>query len=111
MLVFLNVEEDPTLRTPSLSFWSLLKVNEKPINVETASPWVADVNGDGLVDLLVGDATGQIWLALNEGTPEAPRFGELMLLFETGQRFASPILVDWNQNGEREFLVGSEEGL
>jgi len=53
---------------PSLSFWSLLNTNG-----EAASPWVTDVNSDGFVDLLVGDAGGQIWLSLNEGTPEEPR--------------------------------------
>ena len=40
-----------------------------------ASPAVADVDGDGLPDLVIGQQNGRLSLYLNAGTPTAPRFG------------------------------------
>jgi len=37
-----------------------------------ASPWVADVDGDGKRDLLVGDFSGKFRLFVNTGTNEQP---------------------------------------
>jgi hypothetical protein len=40
----------------------------------------ADMNGDGLPDLVLGDARGFFWLFINHGTPQQPKFtqGEVM---------------------------------
>ena len=40
-----------------------------------SSPAVADVNGDGLPDLLVGERAGNINLFINRGVATAPEFG------------------------------------
>lgn len=37
-----------------------------------AGPWVADVDGDGDRDLLVGDFPGYFWLFDNQGTEDKP---------------------------------------
>ncbi|MCI0343543.1 MAG: VCBS repeat-containing protein [Planctomycetales bacterium] len=50
----------------------------KPIDVEIghAAPLLADLDGDGVRDLLVGQFEGRLRLYRNEGTATAPRFGE-----------------------------------
>lgn len=39
------------------------------------APAAADLNGDGLFDLVIGKANGRIALAMNQGTPAEPKFG------------------------------------
>ena len=40
------------------------------------SPMLHDVNGDGLLDIVVGDLRGKITYALREKGDSAPRYGE-----------------------------------
>lgn len=39
-----------------------------------AAPFFADVDGDGKLDMLVGDFTGQVKLYKNQGSKTAPKF-------------------------------------
>ena len=53
-----------------------IKAAGKPIDTEVghAAPCVADFDGDGVKDLLVGQfGDGILWIFRNEGTNEAPR--------------------------------------
>jgi hypothetical protein len=45
-----------------------------------SSPWVADVDGDGVRDLVVGDFSGLFRLYRNEGTNQAPRYAKAVNL-------------------------------
>lgn len=57
-----------------------LEADDKPIDIGTlssiahAGPAIADVDGDGDRDLLVGDFPGYFWLFENEGTDAHPRY-------------------------------------
>lgn len=71
---------------------------------------VADWDGDGLKDLLVGHSSTIIFYR-NAGTKSTPRF-EAPKLIEPGDgRFPvrpSPYVVDWDGDGTKDLLVGSE---
>ena len=74
---------------------------------------------DGLKDLLVGQFDGTVKIYLNVGTDEDPTFDAGTFL-EAGpagmktQMFvgatATPAIVDWNNDGSRDLLVGNYTG-
>lgn len=75
-------------------------------------PALGDVDGDGLLDLVVGRSSGELSLYRNMGSVTAPRFQEVSdrwLDLDVGRR-AAPALVDLDGDGRLDLLVGSEEG-
>lgn len=53
-----------------------IEAGGKPIDTEVghAAPWVADIDGDGVQDLLVGQfGGGVLWVFHNEGTNAQPK--------------------------------------
>ena len=75
-------------------------------------PALADLNGNGLLDLLVGKSNGQLSHYRNVGTAEAPNFELVTDTFQdidVGRRSA-PTFVDLDGNGHLDLVVGSEDG-
>jgi TolB-like protein len=69
----------------------------------------------GLHDLLLGDRDGYVWLFLNIGTRESPRYDSGTRLRAGGKEIkvrgpAVPYLVDWNEDGKVDLLVGNGGG-
>ncbi|NOQ86906.1 MAG: hypothetical protein GQ554_08515 [Deltaproteobacteria bacterium] len=113
LLLCLNQGSDsePLFATPCS-----IEVEGIELDVESfAAPFVTDWNGDGKKDLLVGDGEGYVHLYLNVSKNSEPQLissGKVKVrdqdLKVDGS--AAPFLVDWDNDGRKDLLVGSIEG-
>jgi hypothetical protein len=97
---------------------SILEDNDGVITVEGfAAPTVTDWNEDGNMDILVGDANGEITLFLRESTGALTNQGKLTgkskNFFGTNNinvgHFAVPVVADLNNDGKKDLLTGHLE--
>ncbi len=74
------------------------------------TPALGDLDGDGDLDLLIGESSGALNLYRNEGSPREPRFELVSDTFQEidpGRR-SIPALLDWDADGDLDLAVGSE---
>ena len=75
-----------------------------------------DWDGDGRIDLLVGDIGGNVYLLPNEGTRQKYAFGKERQLSAGGKPLrvnggdAGPFACDWDGDGKLDLLVGAGDG-
>jgi len=75
------------------------------------TPTLGDVDGDGDLDLFIGEASGVLNFYRNDGTRTAPRFvlvNDEFQGIDVGRRSA-PVLADLDGDGDLDLLVGSDD--
>ncbi len=96
-------EPDWVLRTEELIYIT---------GIENSAPTLGDIDGDGDLDILVGEKTGQIALILNQGSPESPSWilkDQAYFRIDVGSN-SVPRLVDIDSDGDLDLLVGNFAG-
>lgn len=74
--VSVYLSDGPWAKDKELKFSSEISFGRSR-NTGAVAPAVADFNGDGLFDIIIGKTNGRIALALNTGTKEQPKFDAL----------------------------------
>lgn len=87
------------------------------IKLESASTvFAVDWNGDGKLDLLIGDVRGRVHLMLNQAVASAPTFAEAVELEADGKPIqvaggdSHPIAADWDGDKLLDLVVGCGDG-
>ena len=77
-----------------------------------SAPSVVDIDGDGLLDLVVGGGTGRLELIRNRGTRKAPKWevGNLFLSGIDVGAMSAPVFRDLDGDGDLDLVVGNSLG-
>ncbi|CAH1215596.1 hypothetical protein PAECIP111891_04264 [Paenibacillus allorhizoplanae] len=76
-----------------------------------AAPSVADVNGDGKLDLVLGAADGRVWLYQGRSAAALDLTeGSVIITLPHRSTHAAPAVRDMNQDGRPDLVVGSSDG-
>ncbi len=82
-----------------------------------ANPTIYDLDADGLKDLVLGNDNGFVYFYANIGTNEVPIFAAAYETLKTTEGgFIDALtesrlrLVDWNEDGDLDLLLGGQDG-
>ncbi len=100
--LFVNVGQEaaPVFATGT----DLQTVNGALAAGSNAAPAVVDYDGNGAKDLLVGNASGEVLVFLNQGTDAVPLLSAPFTALQVDGA-AVPFPVDWDADGQKELIV------
>jgi hypothetical protein len=77
-----------------------------------ATPSLADLDGDGDLDMLVGEASGTVNYYRNDGSRQVPKFTLVSDEWEgiMGIRRSAPRATDLDRDGDLDIVIGNEAG-
>ncbi|MFH1963194.1 MAG: VCBS repeat-containing protein [bacterium] len=83
---------------------------------DNAAVCAYDWNNDSAIDLIVGNRNGDVGVFPNTGSNKQPVFGTYTTLLSAGKNinvrgYAVPIVCHWNNDGRKDLLVGSGDGI
>ncbi len=110
---FVNGDAGPNGADGVVTWPKAVEANFAGVDVgDDVRPALADIDGDGDLDLFAGSAAGNIWLAENNGTPEQPAWKTAVKLTDANggliaQEYqTSPALVDIDGDGDLDLFAG-----
>lgn len=112
VVLFLNTG---SAGNPVLSEGQNVLIDGNGVELFAATPQMADLNQDGLSDLIIGEMNGGVYYAENTGTAGSPVFTELVQLESSAGVISlghntSPFVTDWNEDGYPDLLLGNDSG-
>ena len=74
------------------------------------SPAIADMNGDGIPDIVVAGTDGKVYVYDRNGALVAPWTGVRYSPLEGASTMSSPVVADINGDGKPDVVIGDEDG-
>ncbi len=101
-----------TLLNPIFELQDTNFLNLSSKNYSGIKPCFGDLNGDLLIDLLLGDANGTLKYYTNTSVAGTLSFTENTTTFASfsGPNYSAPFLVDYNRDGKLDLFLGNIDG-
>jgi len=86
----------------------------EPFDSYGCTPYLADLDQDGLTDIVYGETMGGVFFCKNTGTSSAPVFAAPEALYDESGKISfevnsSPLVADWNNDTHIDLVMGCGE--